>query len=222
MRRNKICEPIVIRGVTYPDPDRAAAAQGVGRDAVIAARREGKLETVGLRRRYRDFEINGRRFATLKTAAEFYGVCEGRIEQAVRSGNTATLGTRKRPHEMQIRIRGQLYPDAGAAAKACGVGRSAVYAAIYRGELDRLGLPPRHAINNARVFSAGGHSWPSEAAACRDLGLRPDFVCRMRQRNSEPMRARLMAALMQFTAARDALARKRRLAEMDQIGRDAA
>ena len=213
---------ITVRGVTYANADEAAEALGVGRHRILAALRKGKLETVGLKRRYRDFEINGKRFADLNAAAKHFGVTTDRIEQAVRSGKTETLGTRKRSCEMKIRIRGQVYANAKEAAEACGVKQSAVYQAIYCGRIDRLGLPPRRPRNNARAFSAGGHSWPSEADACRDLGLPIVFISRMRQRDSKPMRQRLLAALMQFTAARDARERKRRQALIDQQERDAA
>ncbi|WP_376872339.1 hypothetical protein [Albirhodobacter sp. R86504] len=222
MSKQGTSKMITIRGVTYANAVDAAAALGVVRDTIIKAKRLGRLETVGLKRRYKDFEINGKTFASLRAAAKFYGVCEGRIEQAVRAGKTGALGTRKRPSEMQVSVRGRVFKDAQAAADAFGVGRSAIYAAICQGRIDRLGLPVQYGLNNTRPFSAGGYSWPSEAAACRDLGLRREFICRMRKRNSERMRARLVAALMQFTAARDAQARKERLAAIDRQERDAA
>jgi hypothetical protein len=219
MTKGVTSKMITIRGVTYADAAEAAAALNVGRAAILDAQRRGALDRVGMRRRYRDFEINGRRFANLAAAAKHFGVCTGRIEQAVRAGNTSMLGKRRRPFEMQISVRGQVFPNAQAAADAFGVGRSAVYAAIYRGEIDRLGLPPRRVLNNIRAFTIAGLSWPSEAAACRALGLRRDFICRMRQRDSETMRQDLIGAAMRFKAAQDSEVRaaRARTADLDDI-----
>lgn len=143
---------ITVRGVTYANADEAAAVLGVGRHRILAAQRKGKLETVGLKRRYRDFEINGKRFADLNAAAKHFGVTTDRIEQAVRSGKTETLGTRMRPCEMKISIRGQVYANAKEAAEAFGVKQSAVYQAIYRGTIDRLGLGAASPLDGSRIM----------------------------------------------------------------------
>ena len=103
---------------------------------------------------------------------------------------------------MPVRIRGKDYPDARAAAKALGVMTNTVYQAIVQGREDRLGLPRAPVRNRGRQFSIGGMSWPSEAEACRQLGLCLNYIYLARRRGSVAMQQVILQRAMQLRVQR--------------------
>jgi hypothetical protein len=126
-------------------------------------------------RKYTDIEVRGVVYPTVGDAAAALGVRPDTVRLAVRSGRLHRLGVgRAGPEKMPICIRGFNYPDADAAAKAFGVSRTAIYQALYRGDVDCVGrsrfgrVPP-----NAKPFEIGGLRFASMAQASGALGFSP-------------------------------------------------
>lgn len=81
---------ITIRGVTYPDAKTAADALGVGRNTVLKALRNGRLDGVGLDRKgipEMPVRIRGRDFKNAAAAARHFGVGRSAIYAALAAGD---------------------------------------------------------------------------------------------------------------------------------------
>ncbi|RWR31342.1 hypothetical protein D2T31_04910 [Sinirhodobacter populi] len=165
---------------------------------------------------YTDIEIKGVRYATADDAARAVGVTPARIRAAIRLGQTDRLGVGRGStiDPMPIRIRGVTYANARAAAAAIGVKVTAIYSALSQGRIDRVGLPRKPNMARAKPCSIAGMSWPSEAAACRDMGLPVEYISHARSKGSDAMAATLLRRAMELKARREAASRKKREAAM--------
>ncbi|RWR49433.1 hypothetical protein EOW65_09145 [Sinirhodobacter ferrireducens] len=153
-------------------------------------------------RKYGEITIRGVTYQDVNAAAQAFGVGADAIRQAARAGRLDRVGMPHGCEPMPVRIRGEDYPDAKAAARALGVTTNAVYQAIVQGREDRLGLPREPVRNRGRQFSIGGMSWPSEAEACRQLGLCVNYIYLARRRRSVAMQQVIVRRAMQLRAER--------------------
>ncbi|MPL79252.1 hypothetical protein SDC9_25128 [bioreactor metagenome] len=153
-------------------------------------------------RKYGKITIRGVTYPDVTAAAQAFGVGADAIRQAARAGRLDRVGMPKGCEPMPVRIRGEDYPDAKAAARALGVTTNAVYQAIVQGREDRLGLPRAPVSNRGRQFSIGGMSWPSEAEACRQLGLCLNYIYLARRRGSVAMQQVILQRAMQLRVQR--------------------
>lgn len=185
-------DPVAVRGTQYDSPDAAAAALGVDRKQVLAAKRRGCLDTLGRRQRWRDkleaafpMTIRGETFATVEDVAARFGISALAVKQAVRKGRVQFIGipahiTRKRhgPEPMPVRAAGKVFPTAADAAKALGVSETTVRGAILKGREAYVGTGTNHGHANfrrghippnAKQIVICGHVFASRRGACRDL-----------------------------------------------------
>lgn len=153
-------------------------------------------------RKYWEITIRGVTYPDVNAAAQAFGVGAHAIRQAARAGRLDRVGMPKGCEPMPVRIRGEDYADAKAAARALGVTTNAVYQAIVQGREDRLGLPRAPVRNRGRRFEIGGMSWPSEAEACRQLGLCLNYIYLARRRGSVAMQQVILQRAMQLRVQR--------------------
>jgi len=153
-------------------------------------------------RKYWEITIRGVTYPDVNAAAKAFGIGADAIRQAARAGRLDRVGMPKGCEPMPVRIRGKDYADAKAAARALGVTPNAVYQAIVQGREDRLGLPRGPVRNRGRRFEIGGMSWPSEAEACRQLGLCVNYIYLARRRGSVAMQQMIMQRAMQLRVQR--------------------
>lgn len=226
--RKRIDCPITVRGVTYPDPDAAAAALGVSRSAVLDYLRDGKLDLLGLRaasiQNLADlcpFTVRGQEFASFAACADHFGISEKAVKNAVRNGRAEVIGipahkTRKRhgPDPMEVRIRGRVFANVNAAAKHFKVTPETIRSAIQRGREDFVGLgrARKHVkktgrgAHNAKPVQIGIHSWPSLGQCAAALGVKRTSLCdRIRRGDKQWLAARIMDMLARKEGHRAAL-----------------
>lgn len=217
MSRRLSC-PVPVRGITYPNPDAAAAALGVSRASVLEALRLGDLDTLGLRsaqiRRVQDrcpFEVRGQQFETFEACAEVFGITVTSVKQALRKGRADQIGlpahkTRKRhgPAPMRARASGKDYESYKAAAQRLKVSETTVRTAVTRGREDFVGLgrSRKHRIKhggpsqNAKPVQIGTQSWPSMCQCADDLGVpRNTLRDRLRKGDTEWLMAKAMSVI---------------------------
>lgn len=153
---------------------------------------------------YRDIEVRGVVYATAQDCARALGVTDQAVRRAVRSGCTRRLGLRQAHVEpMAVRIRDRVFPDARAAAAAFDVGVTAIYAAIARGEIDRIGLPPRRRNPKSLPIVIGGLRFASMAEAERALGFRPGYIAHSRKLGRRSAMEKIVAAAMREARRRE-------------------
>lgn len=113
---------------------------------------------------------------------------------------------------MSVLIRGKLYPNVTAAAKALKVSRSTIYSAIARDTTDTVGLGCVGTRNTggipAKSVRIGSLEFPSQRAAARALGKSRSYVHIVLARGGKRARANLLARAMRWKAQEDQLARK--------------
>lgn len=122
---------------------------------------------------------------------------------------------------MPVMIRGKLYPDAKAAAKALRVSVDTVYCGISRGNPDRIGLGPDYAARPHRgglppkpVTVAGQH-FASMAELARAIGREPRAV-RVSLRAGGIAKDRIVRAVMALVAARENAAMRAAMKDQQQ------
>lgn len=103
---------------------------------------------------------------------------------------------------MPVRIRGEVYPSAVAAAKALGVCKSTVYSALSRGNIDTVGLGRGrskvvHKGGNPKAITIAGVTFSSMAEASLALGFTKKYL-RDSLRQPGRDRQRIVAAVMRF------------------------
>jgi hypothetical protein len=109
---------------------------------------------------------------------------------------------------MQVAVRGVVYPDARAAAKALKVAVSSVYCAVIRGNPDRLGLGPDYRRRRTggglppKPVTVAGQRFASMADLARAIGRDPR--CVRKSLSGGPIaRERIARAVMAIVAARE-------------------
>ena len=76
-----------------------------------------------------------------------------------------------------------------------------IYSAIHDGDPDRLVRPKRYNPARSVPFSVGRFTWPSMAAACRDLGFENrEFISKVVKKGSKRGWERILAAAMKLEA----------------------
>lgn len=91
-----------------------------------------------------DICVRGQVFATIRAAAQHFGVTYHAVSIARQKGRLDTVGTGTRgARPMQVRIRDLLFEDADAAGAHFGVTANTIRTAVWRGTQDRIGLPRR-------------------------------------------------------------------------------
>lgn len=79
------------------------------------------------------------------------------------------------PNPMPVIIRGKVYPDARAAAKALGVSHRTINNLVARGRADHAGLGrgkhDQHHRSNAKPVKIGPLEFRSVSAAAKELGI---------------------------------------------------
>lgn len=110
---------------------------------------------------------------------------------------------------MQVCIRGKIYPDAKAAAKALGVALATVYCGISRGNPDRIGLGPDYKRRRRqgggqkpKPVVVAGQRFASIADLARAIGRDPRNVRHSLRRGAIAKR-RIALAVMKIVAARE-------------------
>lgn len=109
---------------------------------------------------------------------------------------------------MPVMIRGKLYADAHAAAKALRVAVSTVYCGVIRGNPDRIGLGPDYAARPHRgglppkPVTVAGQRFASMAELARAIGRDPRNV-RNSLRAGGLARERIVRAVMALVADRE-------------------
>lgn len=100
--------------------------------------------------------------------------------------------TRKPAPRMPVAIRGVVYPSIKAAAEAHGCTPMAIYCALSRGRIDRIGLPHTQS-RHGKGITLGGVHYPSMRAASLSLGLREGYVADAMASGNPKLRADLEA-----------------------------
>lgn len=125
-----------------------------------------------------DLVVRGVRYATAQDAAEALGVKPVTVQRAARLGRLDRLGLgRCGKQPMRVRVNGQVYDDAHAAARDLGVGVSAIYQAIHRGA-DSVGQGRRRGGARSKPVTIGGRRFVSMAALDVAIGRAPGYTSR--------------------------------------------
>ena len=207
--------PFLIRGSVYHDLEHVAASLGCEYYTATAAYRRGRMQTLG-RVTSRDeglipFKVRGRTFNSYEECAAHFGLTLRRIQRAVRSGRANAIGrppykTRKRhgAEPMTIKVRGVVYKDRSAAAKALGVSPSAVTSMVAAGRADYIGLGRSRKHNATRIaipVEIGPLKFPSRKAAARALGCSPSMIAYALDAPPEKRTPRRLSGLARLAAA---------------------
>lgn len=94
---------------------------------------------------------------------------------------------------MRVTIRGVTYETVAEAAGALGVTRNAIYNALERGSIDKVGLGAGGITRNTPF--AG---WPSMTEASRALGMHPNYVREVLLRGGRRAREGLIRRVMVY------------------------
>ena len=95
---------------------------------------------------------------------------------------------------MQVKVRGYIYPNVRAAAEALGVTVNAVYSALNRGNIDKLGLGK----SKKEPIYLFGVSFPSMAAAALALNFKRTYISTVLRRASVQGYKRIEAAVQAY------------------------
>lgn len=140
------------------------------------------------KRVYRDIEVRGTVYPTVQACAAALGISQEAVYWAIRDGNLKRLGLGCVGRErIPICISGKRFASAVEAAKHFGVTPGAIYQAISKNRLDRVGKRLGRTPKNARAITICGHTWPSMAALSRELGKCPEFVSFRMRRGRMPI-----------------------------------
>lgn len=146
--------------------------------------------------------IRGRWFASMRAAAEHFGLDESTVRRAVRTGRVDGIGLRGPYRSLPVRVRGRSYRSAAAAAAAASLGLhvDTVRRALDDGREDCVGLV-RVQPERGKPVRFGGRLWPSRAALARAAGVSRGIVDRAVGAGNATALTRLMVALMAGDAA---------------------
>lgn len=117
-----------------------------------------------------------------------------------------TKQQKRGPDPLPVKIRGQVFPTAKAAAAHFKVNISTVYHAIADGRADTIGLgrgnypKDRRKSASAREIKIGGKTYPSMAAASKALGFHPQYIRHVMRVGKDQARARVLRAAMAASA----------------------
>jgi len=138
-------QPITVRGATYASLMEAAQALGVAQSTVSRAIAADRAEALGLPPT--SWRIRGKVYATQAEAAQALGCHVSTICLAVAEGREDSVMTGVHPAKWRpCRMNGRSFPSRTAAARALGVSRAAISAALRRGQTEvsaRIGRRPR-------------------------------------------------------------------------------
>lgn len=163
--------------------------------------------------RDRSVTIRGQVFASVRAAAEHFGVQPQTVRLARRTGRLDTIGFgRGWRLPMPVRIREMLFPDTAAAAAHFGVKPAVIRDAIRRGRIDRVGLARVHEGPGAKPVIIAGMRFASQSAASRALGLCPNFISHMRRKGVAASRETFLGAVARLRARIEAAEAARRAA----------
>ena len=95
---------------------------------------------------------------------------------------------------MLVEVRGVIYPSTRAAARALGVSIDAVYSALARGSMDKLGL----GTTQRKPVEIGGIPFRSMCAASRALGFSQSYLRTMLNSESPRIKERMRLAAEQY------------------------
>ena len=95
---------------------------------------------------------------------------------------------------MLVDVRGVIYPSTRAAARALGVSIDAVYSALARGSMDKLGL----GTTQRKPVEIEGIPFRSMCAASRALGFSRSYLRTALTSGSEHVKARVRIAAEQY------------------------
>lgn len=158
----------------------------------------------GFKTVYRDIEIRGAVYPTIKAAALAHGVRHNTVLKAFHAGRLDKVGLGTVGFEgLPVRIRDSVYKDAKTAAAAFGVTKAAIYKALNEGNIDSVGGDLRGGAN-AIPFEIGGLRWPSRRAASINLGFRPGYVQAAFQYGRKAAHQCILGAAMALAAQRSA------------------
>lgn len=154
---------------------------------------------------YQSIEIRGVTYPDLNAAADALGVHPNTVRAARRNGRLHRVGTgRVGTEPLPVRIAGQEFESAQAAAAHFGVAVGTVYSAVCDGDPDRIVRPKRYNPWKSQPFSIGGLTFPSMREASRALGFKSEeYIAKAIKRGSRRGQERILAAAMAYAARRD-------------------
>ena len=153
---------------------------------------------------YKDIEIRGEVFPTVRAAADHFGLNLETIYAAMKKGTLHRVGTGAVGAEpCPVRIRGQVYASAKEAASALGVTPGAIHTALMNGRIDKVGIRPtyRNAFRS-RQIKLGPVTFHSMAAADRALGFSPGYIAHTLKNKRRCAVQRIIAAAMTYEGKR--------------------
>ena len=95
---------------------------------------------------------------------------------------------------MLIDVRGVIYPSVAATAAALGVTKNAVYSALARGNMEKLGL----GTTVKKAVEIEGVAFPSLRAASRALGLPNSYFSRAQLSGSIRAQERIRTSALEY------------------------
>ena len=152
-----------------------------------------------------NINVRGTIYPDANAVAAKFKIKPSTVTVACRNGRQHRIGLGRCGAEMMpIRVRGRDFADAGAEAKHFGLSLGAIYQALYRDDVDRIGLPRRRGAANAKTFEIGGLRFVSMAEASLALGFGRGYISQSLRRGTAIPRERIIGAAL-------ALAEKRRV-----------
>jgi len=145
---------------------------------------------------HRDFEIRGVVYRDIASAAKALRICKATVMAGLRVGRGDMIGLgRGAKQVMPVRIRGRLFVSARIAAAHFGVSPAAIYQALCKCYVDRIGRR-RYVHATSIPFGIGGLKFPSRRSASIALGFGPGYVSQALVRQCPNAQARILAAAM--------------------------
>ena len=160
--------PVTVRGVRYPTMQACADALHVGRSAVVAARRQGTLDSVGTYPAKTPITIRGVHYPSSREAAKALGCHPSTVAKHKRKGTPDLIGTLSPGKAQPVTVDGADYPSLNAAARALGRSTSQIADYVKRGGM----WPP----GRGKPVTVLGVTYPSQQAASLALGRPKNWV----------------------------------------------
>lgn len=166
--------------------------------------------------------IRGVEYPSSYAVAEAFGlklsgvgsmICKGRADYI---GIGKGKGPRKQRETMKIVVRGVVYENVEACAKAFKVKKASVYAALSAGKTESIGLgrgykrPGRARGPRSKKFKMGGVEFASMRAASRALGKSPSYVVNVMRKGGDRAKINLVREIMKYGAKMEQAAAKER------------
>ncbi len=161
--------------------------------------------------KYRDIEIRGTVYPTVRDAAEALSISTSAVYHAIWTGTLHRCGTgRVGTEPMPVRIAGLDFESAHAAAAHFGCAVGTIWSAICDGDPDRVARPQRYNPARAQPIEIGGLSFSSMRVASTALGFsNPEYIAKVIKAGSKLGMQRVLAAAMKEAARREGQANVR-------------